>query len=81
MSINGIQVRQDFAKFRADINTTVEQLTKIISKQSQEIEEMRAEWEAAKAQMSPEERAKFTRGHRRLTKRRDKGKDAASPST
>jgi hypothetical protein len=41
---------------------------------------MRAEWEAAKAQMEPEERERPTMGHKRLLKRRDKGKTRASPS-
>jgi hypothetical protein len=41
---------------------------------------MRAEWENAKAQMSPEDREKFTRGHRRLTKKRKNDANAASSS-
>jgi integrase len=72
LSINGVQVKQDFAKFRGEINTTVTQLTKIIADQQRKIDEMTAEWQDIKARLTPEQRAEFTRGHLRLTKKRGK---------
>ncbi len=43
LSINGVQIKQDFAKFRGEINTTVAQLSNVIAEQQKKIEQMTAE--------------------------------------
>jgi integrase len=68
LSINGIQVRNDFTKFKGEINVTITQLSNMIA-------EMRAEWDAMKAKMTPEERERFTAGNVML---REKGKKTPS---
>jgi len=77
LSINGIQVRNDFAKFKGDINTTVAQLSNVISEQQGRIEKMMAEWENVKAHLTPEQRAELTRGHAYLRGKRRTSKNAA----
>jgi integrase len=71
LTINGVQLKNDFTKFKGEISTTITQLTNVIADQQKKIEKMMAEWESMKAEMTEEEKAKFTRGHELL---RDRGK-------
>lgn len=71
MSINGIQVRNDFAKFKGDVNTTLTQLSNIISEQTRTIETMKREWESMKAKMTPEEHKRFTE-HTEMLREKEK---------